>query len=184
MCSGPLQTSTIETFPTLVNSVNRKTLTIFAKSSISRAWLDPKCTSADEYNAGLKIRTDMSPWQQIKINPLQLKFRSVNCLSINESLKQLSKVSTRSRSQGYWFWNIFVIMKVSVMDFIFSKFQVFIIFFWPSLDRWLWSMKIILWDISYFRHYNNIKVAVCNYKSLIAKTFYENTLEMNAASSI
>ena len=34
-----------------------------------------------------------------------LKFRSVNCLSINRSLKQLSKVFVRCRSQEYLFGN-------------------------------------------------------------------------------
>ena len=39
-------------------------------------------------------------------------------------------------------------------------------------------MKIIIWDASCFRHSNN-----SDYKSLIARIFYENTLKMEAASS-
>ena len=48
------------------------------------------------------------------------------------------------------------------------------IFFWTPLDEWLWSIKIILWKTTCFRHWNNIQVAAWIYKSPIAKTFDGN----------
>ena len=55
-------------------------------------------------------------------------------------------------------------------------------FFWTYLGRFVWIMKIILLETSYFRYSNNIYVASWNYKSLIAKTW--NILNLKAPSSI
>ena len=50
-------------------------------------------------------------------------------------------------------------------------------FFWTYLGRFVWIMKIILLESSYFRYSNNIYVASWNYKSLIAKTWKYIKLE-------
>ena len=51
-----------------------------------------------------------------------------------------------------------------------QKIHAFNIFFWKPLDGCVWGR--ILWDTSYFRHSNNIR---------IAKTFDGITLKMEAA---
>ena len=45
------------------------------------------------------------------------------------------------------------------------KFHALSIFFWTPFDGCVWSMRIILWDTSYFRDSNNIHTA---------RAFYEN----------
>ena len=49
------------------------------------------------------------------------------------------------------------IIKPSMVEFVFIKFHTFSIFFWRHLNECVWSMKIILWDVSYVRHSNNIR---------------------------
>ena len=56
-----------------------------------------------------------------------LKFRSVNCLSISQLLKQPSKVSVWCCSQEYLFRNFSVnYYQKSLAEFIFSKIQCFL----------------------------------------------------------
>ena len=108
MYSGALETSTTELFTKTVSKVNIKPWTILAKRSILGPWLGPEHTSADRYNTVLKIQVDKSPWKQVNIKSLHLKFRSANCLSMSKSLKQLVKVSLRLRSQKYLFGKVSV----------------------------------------------------------------------------
>ena len=83
-----------------------------------------------------------------------MKFRSVNCLSISRTLKQLSKVSVPYRSQEYLFGHF--LSKDLWQRLYLLKFHAFRIFFWIPLDGYVWSMRIILWYASYFGHSNNI----------------------------
>ena len=67
-------------------------------------------------------------------------------------------------------------------SWFFVNFHAFSIFLWTSFWRIrAWSMKIILWKVSYFRH---LFKQNSDCKSLIAKTFHGNTLKMKAASPI
>ena len=43
--------------------MNLKPLTDFAKSSITDAWQGSEYVSGGEYNTGLKIYTEIPPWQ-------------------------------------------------------------------------------------------------------------------------
>ena len=45
-------------------------LAILAKRFILDAWLGPDSASAGEYNTFLKIQTEMSRWQQVKMASL------------------------------------------------------------------------------------------------------------------
>ena len=97
-----------------------------------------------------------------------LKFRSVNCLSIIRPLKQLSKVSAVSFSRI--FVRIFfckLLSKYLWQSLYNVKFHAFSIFFWTTLDRFVWSVRIILWDASYFRHSNNIHTARASLQKLL-----------------
>ena len=49
------------------SKVDLKLLTILAKRSILDAWLGPGRASAGGYNTVLKIETEISPWQQVKM---------------------------------------------------------------------------------------------------------------------
>ena len=44
-----------------------KPLTILAKRSILDAWLFPKWVSVGGYNTVSKIQTEISPWQQVRM---------------------------------------------------------------------------------------------------------------------
>ena len=47
------------------------------------------------------------------------------------------------------------------------KFHAFSIFFSTPLDGFVWSMRIILWNASYFRHSNNIHTARASLQKLL-----------------
>ena len=49
---------------------------------------------------------------------------------------------------------------------IFIKFHAFGIFFWTHLDGCVWSMRIYLWEASYFRYSNNIHTAKASRKNI------------------
>ena len=42
-------------------------LTIFVKSLVLDPWLGLEYASADEHNTVLKVQTELSPWQQVKM---------------------------------------------------------------------------------------------------------------------
>ena len=90
-------------------------------------------------------------------NKIILKFSPVNCLSIIQPLKKLSKVSAVLLSRIFFqkfFWKF--LSKHLWRSLYVVQFHAFSIFFWPPLDRCVWSIGIILWGASYFRNSNNI----------------------------
>ena len=61
------QTCTKKNFAKIVNNVNLELLTILEKRINLDAWLSPACASAGGYNIVLKIQSEISHWQQVKI---------------------------------------------------------------------------------------------------------------------
>ena len=61
------QTCTKKNFAKIVNNVNLKLLTILEKRTNLDAWLSPACASAGGCNIVLKIQSEISHWQQVKI---------------------------------------------------------------------------------------------------------------------
>ena len=77
---------------------------------------------------------------------------------------------------------LWIFIKTPLTELIFCKFPCFQHIFMNNFWRIrAWSMKIILWKLSYFRH---LFKQNSDCKSLIAKTFHESTLKMKAASPI
>ena len=68
-----LQTSTMELFAKGVSCVNVKTLTILVKRSILDG-LSPEYISPDGYKTDRIIETELSPWQQIKMESFNQLF--------------------------------------------------------------------------------------------------------------
>ena len=136
----------MEVFTKIATIIIVKLLTILTKRFILDEWLLPVMVDKTQI---LKSKWRYLPGDAIiLIDSLHLKFRSVNCLTINQPLKQLSE---------YWFkkslkFNI----KAPVAEFISGKVYAFSIFFQKPLGRYVWSMKIALWEASCFRCSNNL----------------------------
>ena len=58
------------------------------------------------------------------------------------------------------------------------KFHDFSIFFWTPLEGFVWSMRIILWDASYFRHSNNIHTARASLQNLLMELQWKWRLQV------
>ena len=108
-----------------------------------------------------------------------LKFRFVNCLRISRPLKQLSKASVWLLSQEYFFKTFSA--NISSKHFhhlwqrVFSKIPCFRHFLLNTFRR-----NPLKSEDCYFRHLTNIQTT----KGLFQKTFYGNTLKMEAAFRI
>lgn len=126
----------------------------------------------------------------ILINFLPLKFRYINCLDTNWSLKQLSKVYFRRRSEECLFGN-FSAQDLRWIPF-WVTFHAFSISLWTPLDWSVWVMKIIhcfrevakIWDMKVFicKRYFSHECFV--FLGFIKKPYYKNTFKMKDASSI
>ena len=123
----------------------------------------------------------------ILINFFHLKFSLINWLRITRLLKLLSKLCISGAAVSRIF--VLKIFCKSLSKYLWCS--LFLVNFYPAsrlfltaLDACAWSMEIILWEASYFKHSNNIQVAVWNCKSLIANTFDASTLKMKKASPI
>ena len=154
-------------FAKIFSNVNLKLLSIVTKGSILDAWmgvqnvyLQVDITQFLNFNRDISLA---SKGDIILIILLQLKFRSVNFLSITQPFKQLSAGVKR-----IFVWKIFlqVIIKASVVEFIFN-------------------------NIPYFQHIfmNTFRWMCLKYKTLFLErylfldiTFDENTLKIQAAS--
>ena len=144
MYSRFLQTSATELFTKIISNVN---IMLFNYSRIKfNFWrlTGPECGSGDAYNTVLKIQTAISPWQQLKVKSLHLKF-SIYCSKIRGSLKQLSKIS------GGVLWNIFsesffkFLSKYPRRSYFLVKFHVYSIFFWTTLEETINATFVLQW---------------------------------------
>ena len=82
-------------------------------------------------------------------------------------------------------WKVFCKLSNHLWRSLFLvKLYGFNIFFSTPLDGCIWSAEVIPWDASYFRHSDNLHVAVWNYTRFIARTSDANTLKMKSRSPI
>ena len=124
------------------------------KKSILDCWLRLECASAGRCNTVLKMLTNMSSWQLLKMTSFYLTISIWNkaCLNTSRPLKQVSKVSVGKRSQKYLFGKLLsnCKFKTSLEEFISSKVPWLQHILQTPLYGCIWSMRIILWDKSYF----------------------------------
>ena len=67
LLSGNKQEDKITPRPPPPTHLGLKPLTILAKRSILDAWLFPKWAYVGGYHTVFKIQTEMSPWQQVRM---------------------------------------------------------------------------------------------------------------------
>ena len=107
------------------------------------------------------------------------KFRSANCLRISRPLKQLLKVSAVPISRiAVWKFFCKLLSNYLWRSLYIVKFHDFSIFFWTPLEGFVWSMRIILWDASYFRHSNNIHTARASLQNLLMELQWKWRLQV------
>ena len=84
-------------------------------------------------------------------------------------LKQLSKLSLRCLFQEFCVWKIFckLLSKHLCWNLFLVKCLAFSIFFGVPLDGCVWTMKIVIWDPSYFVHSNNFQNTKALFQNLL-----------------
>ena len=156
------------------SNFNLNALTILAKCSIWGAWLlGPACAPTGGYNTTLKIQADIFLWQQVQSKHRWNHFEVLvsqlykHKPTIKTTIKSICVVSFSRIFVRQFFCKL--LSKDLCQSLYILKFHAFRILFWIPLDGFAWSMKIILWDASYFRYSNNIHTAKASLQNLLMK---------------